>query len=146
MEQSKIFEVTEFKPEYTRIINKLLAQLITTTPVKFTDEDLLEIIASKNSWLFFCYHEGEIAGMLSIGSYKTPTGQKYWVEDVVVDNNFRGKSLGRKLIEHAIHYVGSQGGNPSLMLTTSFTRIAANELFKSVGFELKQSNVYKMTF
>ncbi|RHU28112.1 GNAT family N-acetyltransferase [Parabacteroides sp. TM07-1AC] len=140
----KIFEVKEFDPAYVGIINELLSQL-TSSPVSFTDTDLQTMIVSGSSHLFLISYEDEIAGMLTVGSYKTPTGQKHWIEDVVVDQRFRGKALGYKLVEHAIRYVESLG-NSILMLTSSPTRVAANQLYRSVGFEPKETNVYKMTF
>lgn len=144
MERTKIFEVKEFDPAYVGIINELLSQL-TSSPVPFTDTDLQTMIVSGSSHLFLISYEDEIAGMLTVGSYKTPTGQKHWIEDVVVDQGFRGKALGYKLVEHAIRYVESLG-NSILMLTSSPARVAANQLYRSVGFEPKETNVYKMTF
>ncbi|WP_289004677.1 GNAT family N-acetyltransferase [uncultured Parabacteroides sp.] len=144
MERTKIFEVKEFDPAYVGIINELLSQL-TSSPVPFTDTDLQTMIVSGSSHLFLISYEDEIAGMLTVGSYKTPTGQKHWIEDVVVDQRFRGKALGYKLVEHAIRYVESLG-NSILMLTSSPARVAANQLYRSVGFEPKETNVYKMTF
>lgn len=144
MERTKIFEVKEFDPAYVGIINELLSQL-TSSPVSFTDTDLQTMIVSGSSHLFLISYEDEIAGMLTVGSYKTPTGQKHWIEDVVVDQRFRGKALGYKLVEHAIRYVESLG-NSILMLTSSPARVAANQLYRSVGFEPKETNVYKMTF
>lgn len=143
MERTKIFEVKEFDPAYVGIINELLSQL-TSSPVPFTDTDLQTMIVSGSSHLFLISYEDEIAGMLTVGSYKTPTGQKHWIEDVVVDQRFRGKALGYKLVEHAIRYVESLG-NSILMLTSSPVRVAANQLYRSVGFEPKETNVYKMT-
>ena len=144
MERTKIFEVKEFDPAYVGIINELLSQL-TSSPVPFTATDLQTMIVSGSSHLFLISYEDEIAGMLTVGSYKTPTGQKHWIEDVVVDQRFRGKALGYKLVEHAIRYVESLG-NSILMLTSSPARVAANQLYRSVGFEPKETNVYKMTF
>ena len=144
MERTKIFEVKEFDPAYVGIINELLSQL-TSSPVPFTDTDLQTMIVSGSSHLSLISYEDEIAGMLTVGSYKTPTGQKHWIEDVVVDQRFRGKALGYKLVEHAIRYVESLG-NSILMLTSSPARVAANQLYRSVGFEPKETNVYKMTF
>ncbi len=144
MERTKIFEVKEFDPAYVGIINELLSQL-TSSPVPFTDTDLQTMIVSGSSHLFLISYEDEIAGMLTVGSYKTPSGQKHWIEDVVVDQRFRGKALGYKLVEHAIRYVESLG-NSILMLTSSPARVAANQLYRSVGFEPKETNVYKMTF
>lgn len=142
MEQVEIFEVTVFDHIYVEVISDLLNQL-TTSPVKFTQADLNAMIDCNGSHLFLLSFEREIAGMLTIGSYVTPTGKKYWIEDVVVDQKFRGKALGHKLIEHSIEYIKSLGGTV-IMLTSNPKRLAANQLYQSVGFEQKQTNVYKM--
>lgn len=144
MENVRIVEIKEFDPAYVQVVNQLLDQL-TASPVRFTEADLREIIASPGSHLLLLCCGEEMAGMLSLGSYKTPTGRKYWIEDVVVDQNYRGKSLGRALIAYAIRYVERQG-DACLMLTSNPARLAANELYTSAGFARKQTNVYKMVF
>lgn len=143
MEETRIIEVATFHPDHVQRINEMLEQL--GSSASFTESDLKEIIASPNSHLFFLMNQNEIAGMLSVGNYKTPTGAKYWIEDVVIDNVFRGKSYGRMLIEYAIDYVGKQK-SAQLMLTSSPKRIAANKLYQSAGFEQKETNVYRMLF
>lgn len=139
---TEIQEVTDFIPGYTDAVQKLLNQL-TTRPVKLTDEALKAIISQKNTHLFFLLADKEIAGMLTVGIYYSPTGGKAWIEDVIVDEKYRGQGLGKQLVEHAIHYVKAQSV-PVLMLTSRPTRIAANKLYQQAGFEQKQTNLYKM--
>lgn len=110
-----------------------------------TPEYLKEIIASPNSYLFFLYENENIAGMLTVGIYLTPTGSKAWIEDVVVDDIHRGKGFGKLIVQHAIEFVKFSEID-SLMLTSNPARIAANKLYQSLGFEQKETNVYKMTF
>ena len=141
MEEIKIIEVTEIETGYLDKINELLEQL--TPNIRVDINELQEIIASDNNHLFILLYNKEIAGMLSLGNYRTLTGNKYWIEDVVVDNAFRGKTLGKKLVQHAIDYA-SKKKNAILMLTSNPSRIAANKLYQSIGFEQKQTNVYKM--
>ncbi len=143
MGENRIIEVSEPKDDYIKAVNSLLGQL-TRTPHVFSSEDLREIIASGNSRLFLLSCNGTIAGMLTIGFYRSPVGKKAWIEDVVIDRKFRGKSLGKDLVKHAIEYVESEGGC-TLMLTSNPSRIAANSLYKSLGFEIKQTNVYRLT-
>jgi ribosomal protein S18 acetylase RimI-like enzyme len=81
--------------------------------------------------------------MLTVGIYHSPTGGKAWIEDVVVDENFRGQGLSKLLVLHAIEFVKSQH-IPLLMLTSNPSRIAANKLYQSMGFERKETNVYRM--
>lgn len=141
MEHTRIVEVTEAKTDYLEAINGLLEQL--SAGKVLTQEELLQIVASSHSHLFFIYVEEEIAGMLSVGAYRTPTGLKQWVEDVVVDSKFRGQHLGKQLIDFAIDYA-RKSGEGLLMLTSNPRRVAANKLYRSVGFEPKETNVYKM--
>lgn len=138
----KIFEATTAENVYVDAINRLLVQL-SSSPVLFTHEKLADIVASSSSHLFFAEHAGEIVGMLTIGEYLAPTGRKVWIEDVVVDEAMRGRSLGRMLVEHAITYSKTTGGG-TLMLTSRPSRIAANKLYRSCGFEPKETNMYRM--
>ena len=139
----KIFEATTAENVYVDAINRLLVQL-SSSPVLFTHGKLEDIVASSSSHLFFAEHAGEIVGMLTIGEYLAPTGRKVWIEDVVVDEAMRGRSLGRMLVEHAITYSKTTGGG-ALMLTSRPSRIAANRLYRSCGFEPKETNMYRMS-
>lgn len=139
----KIFEATTAENVYVDAINRLLVQL-SSSPVLFTHEKLADIVASSSSHLFFAEHAGEIVGMLTIGEYLAPTGRKVWIEDVVVDEAMRGRSLGRMLVEHAITY-SKTTGDGTLMLTSRPSRIAANRLYRSCGFEPKETNMYRMS-
>ena len=139
-----IEEIKSAEPKYVDAIQVLLRQL-TSSPVKFSLETLEQIVTSDASRLFVVFCDGEIAGMLTLCSYLTPTGPKSWVEDVVVDQRFRGHHLGRQLVEHAIEKAKLVNENV-LMLTSKPARVAANALYRSVGFQGKETNVYKMDF
>ena len=140
--QSHIQHIQQFDSSLIPHINSLLKQL-TTREISFNEEDLRLIIDSASSQLFILRVEGEVAGMLTLGIYATPTGRKLWIEDVVVDNKFRGRGFGHTLIRHAIDY--AKGYAPcSLILTSNPKRVEANALYRSEGFELRNTNVYKM--
>mgnify|MGYP000013549106 FL=1 len=81
--------------------------------------------------------------MLTVGIYHSPTGGKAWIEDVVVDEKYRGQGLSKQQVTHAVRSVKEQG-IPLIMLTSNPTRIAANKLYQKLGFEQKQTNVYRM--
>ena len=138
----KIFEINSADPRYVEAVNRLLLQL-SSSPVVFTQASLEEIVSSPSSHLFFAECEGAVVGMLTVGEYLAPTGRKMWVEDVVVDEAMRGRAIGRMLVEHAIAFAGSLG-NGTLMLTSRPSRIAANSLYRSCGFEPKETNMYRM--
>ena len=139
---TEIVEVKDFIPAYTDAVQKLLEQL-TNRPVKLTGKTLRKIISQENTHLFFLLADQEIAGMLTVGIYHSPTGGKAWIEDVVVDEKYRGQGLSKQLVTHAVRFVKEQG-IPLIMLTSNPTRIAANKLYQKLGFEQKQTNVYRM--
>lgn len=64
---------------------------------------------------------------------------------MVVDQNYRGKGYGKVMIEKVIEQCRNRG-NVTLMLTSRPSRVAANQLYKSLGFETRETDVYKMSF
>ena len=138
----RIFELKEAVPSYVPAINALLKQL-SSSPLLCTVETLQAIVASEASHLFILECEGEPVGMLTVGEYLAPTGRKMWIEDVVVDEACRGRSFGAMLVKHAIEFASSLGAG-TLMLTSRPSRVAANALYRSCGFQPKETNMYRM--
>lgn len=135
--------VTSFDTQLVAPIQQLIGQL-TKQPISFGEEQLRALIESANSHLFILRNEAIVVGMLTLGIYSSPTGRKVWVEDVVVDQNHRGCGYGRILIDYAINYCKTDFAPCTLMLTSNPSRIEANALYRSSGFEPKQTNVYRM--
>ena len=139
-----IIEINTYSTEYHEAMQRFLDQL-TTNPMTLTESMFRQLVESTNSHLFFLIKDEQIAGMLTVGIYYSPTGGKAWIEDVVVDEAFRGQGLSKLLVAHAIEFTKSQQ-IPSLMLTSNPKRIAANKLYQKMGFERKETNVYRMKF
>lgn len=136
-----LFELTEAEEKYIHPIRELLAQL-SSSEVVFSIDTLKEIVGSSNVHLFIATCNGNVCGMLTLAHYVAPTGRKLWIEDVVVDSRLRGKSVGRSLVQCAVEKAKEIGG--TLMLTSKPSRVAANALYRSSGFEQKETNVYKI--
>ena len=141
---TSIIEIKTYSPEYHEAMQRFLNQL-TTSPMVLTESMFHQLLSSEKSHLFFIMKDEQIAGMLTVGIYYSPTGGKAWIEDVVVDETFRGQGLSKLLVAHAIEFVKSQQ-IPLLMLTSNPKRIAANKLYQAMGFERKETNVYRMKF
>jgi GNAT superfamily N-acetyltransferase len=137
-----IIEVNTYSLEYQEAMQRFLDQL-TSHPMTLTEPMFRQLLESANSHLFFLMKDEQIAGMLTVGIYHSPTGGKAWIEDVVVDETFRGQGLSKLLVAHAIEFVKSKQ-IPLLMLTSNPKRIAANKLYQAMGFERKETNVYRM--
>ena len=143
MTNIKIERITSAYSSTAEAISLLLKQL-SSQEFSFSERELAALINDSSSSLFLLFAEGKIAGMLTLGTYLSPTGRKAWIEDVVVDSAYRGKGYGKMLVEHAIEYARTLSPC-TLMLTSNPARIAANELYRASGFEQKITNVYKMS-
>ena len=87
---------------------------------------------------------GRIVGSASLCVFDSPTGKKGHIEDVVVSSACRGQHLGRKLLEHILDYARTNLAPIDIHLTSRPSRVAANTLYRSLGFEPRDTNVYRL--
>ena len=83
-----------------------------------------------------------LAGCLVLVMFRIPTGLRARIEDVVVDEKYRGFGIGRALNQEALKRAEAAGAR-SVDLTSSPRREAANQLYLSLGFERRNTNVYR---
>jgi ribosomal protein S18 acetylase RimI-like enzyme len=87
--------------------------------------------------------DGEIVGASTVVVFPIPTGTRAWIEDVVVDEAARGRGVGAALIREAVRLARASGAR-TVDLTSRPSRRAANRLYERLGFELRDSNVYRL--
>ena len=139
----RIEEITSYHPELLATINSFV-NLLVENEYLITKQQVEAIISDANSHLFFAVNdEGVNLGMLTVGFYHAPTGKKAWIEDVVVDDNYRGLGVGKNLTNFAIQFARDQQADV-VMLTSKPSRVSANNLYKKVGFEQRETNVYRI--
>lgn len=130
---------------YTQVQDVLSLMGEMTSGIVVTPEMLLQSVAASASH-FFAIIEGKdhIIGCATLCVYDSPTGRKASVEDVVVGSSYRGQGLGRLLMQHLIDYARRELRNVDLHLTSRPSRLAANHLYLSLGFEKRETNVYRL--
>jgi len=135
---------TEVTDELVDAFARLIPQLSLSSPVP--DAAVLgEIIHSPATHLLVARGDGgEVLGSLTLVLFRIPTGLRAWIEDVVVDREARGKGVGEALNRHAID-VAAERGARSVDLTSRPSREAANRLYHRLGFEPRDTNVYRFT-
>ena len=142
--------ITAATPELHEAMGRLLPQLSrSAAPMSEAD---VERFLSQSSVHLFVFRpdaadaEGNhpILGMLSLATFEIPTGVRAWVEDVVVDEAARGQGAGLALVEAAIEHAKTVGAR-TVDLTSRPTREAANRLYQRAGFQLRETNVYRVT-
>ena len=108
-----------------------------------TERELAAIVSSRASVLFIAYDEDdEIIGSLTLVLFRIPTGLRAWIEDVVVDENARGKGVAHRMNETAIEYARKAGAK-TVDLTSRPSRDVANRLYQRLGFQKRDTNVYR---
>lgn len=108
-------------------------------------ERLVSMVEASGTHFFAAVGEdGYIVGCATLCVFDTPTGRKACVEDVVVNPACRGQHIGRMLMEHIIDFARRELGDVDLHLTSSPRRVAANSLYRSVGFQQRETNVYNL--
>ena len=65
-----------------------------------------------------------------------------WIEDVVVDSEARGLGVGEALVTAAVS-LGKQRGAKTIDLTSRQSRQAAHRLYEKVGFQVRDTSVYR---
>ena len=129
--------------ELMEAMRRLIPQLSSSNPPPGRAE-LEEIVASPATTLFVARHRGRIVGALTLVSFRIPTGVRTRIEDVVVDEAMRGQRVGEMLSEAALAEARRLGAR-STDLTSRPSREAANRLYARMGFEQRESNVYRYT-
>ncbi|MFA7209097.1 MAG: GNAT family N-acetyltransferase [Parcubacteria group bacterium] len=66
------------------------------------------------------------------------------IEDVVVDEEYRGQGLGRKIMQILLDKSRALGMK-YIDLTSRPQRKIANQLYQSIGFERRKTNVYRFS-
>ena len=102
------------------------------------------MIDSDDTVLFVARVDGVILGSLTLAFYRIPTGTKAWIEDVVVDTDARGHGVGELLNRAALDEALARGAK-DVSLTSRPSREAANRLYQRIGFEPRDTNVYRYT-
>jgi ribosomal protein S18 acetylase RimI-like enzyme len=120
---------------------RLIPQLSSSSAAPTADE-LAEIVSAADSVLFVARLDGRVVGSLTLAFYRIPTGLKAWIEDVVVDGEARGNGIGEALSRAALDEARRRGAK-NVTLTSRSSREAANRLYKGIGFERYDTNVYR---
>lgn len=146
-----VFEATEVTPELVRAFEHLVPQLSTSNPPPSEDE-LREMVSSPSTVVFMAQdvQSREYVGTLTLALFRIPTGLRAWIEDVIVDEAARGgaqrtldgRGVAEALCDAAITR-GRMVGAKTVDLTSRPSREVANKLYVRLGFELRDTNVYR---
>ena len=139
-----IEDVTTFTPENAEAIRNLTKQIGNNYHL-LTDEELKELLSSKNTKIIVAKDMDKIIGMITLTLIRIPYRKKAFLDDVVVDKSYRGHGLGTQLFKKALD-LAKEEKVAYAEFTSAPHRTAANSLYQKLGFEKKDTNVYRVTF
>ncbi|MDQ4068063.1 MAG: GNAT family N-acetyltransferase [Actinomycetota bacterium] len=135
-------EATAVTPELVAAFRRLTPQLSKSAPVPGGAE-LADMVRSPCTILLLARDgEKDIVGAMALVVFRIPTGVRAWIEDVVVDQECRGRGVGEILCREALNRASALGAR-TVDLTSRPSREAANRLYRRLGFALRDTNVYR---
>jgi ribosomal protein S18 acetylase RimI-like enzyme len=140
----RVEEVTTASADLTAAIGRLVGQLSSSATAP-TEDELREIVESPATRLLVaCDDDDAIVGSLTLVLFRIPTGVRAWIEDVVVDESARRRGVGEALSREALRLAADAGAR-SVDLTSRPSREEANRLYRRLGFEERETTVYRFS-
>jgi ribosomal protein S18 acetylase RimI-like enzyme len=133
--------VARVTDEVVEACRRLLPQL-SSSAAPLGAEELGRVVGHQGTTLFVARAEGGIVGMLTLVTFPLATGLRARIEDVVVDEAARGQGVATALTMAALDQARRRGAH-SVDLTSRPSRVAANRLYRRLGFRLREANVYR---
>lgn len=136
-----ISELITFSQDYVKGLDALMGEL--SPGASATQERVRKVIEHPDMHQYAAFDEGRMVGCATLCVCHTPEMVIGFVEAVVVSASFRGRHLGRGLMERILAD-SRRFGVQTLHLTSNPSRVAANGLYQSLGFERYNTNCYKL--
>ncbi|MGA8297113.1 MAG: GNAT family N-acetyltransferase [Acidimicrobiales bacterium] len=139
-EEVVVEAITNPSPDDRAALERLLVHLSTTQPPD--ERELREIADSQSTMLLGARLHGRLVGTLSIVTFPLLTGRRAWIEDVVVEPAVRQRGVATALVDEALR-LAQRNGCRTVDLTSRPSRVDANRLYERLGFERRETNVYR---
>jgi len=128
--------------ELAGALDALVPQLSKSNPPPPVDT-VAEMLASDAITQFVARDdEGVIVGVSTLAVFRIPTGLRAWIEDVIVDQSANNRGIGSALTAAMLDHARALGCT-TVDLTSRPSREAANQMYKKLGFELRETNTYR---
>jgi GNAT superfamily N-acetyltransferase len=107
-------------------------------PYIFDEKDYPSYIANPNKIIYFAYIEGQLAGQIGVIKHWNVYA---WIDDFMVDINFRRRGVGRALMERAVDWAKARH-LPGIVLETQDVNVSACQFYENFGFKLCGFDTY----
>jgi ribosomal protein S18 acetylase RimI-like enzyme len=139
-----ISEANRMEDAILAAFQRLMPQLSANHPPP-SAAALQALIDSPSRLLLARDNDGRIVGTATLSVFWIPSGLRCRIEDVIVDQDVRGQGVGARLTEEALSLAREMGA-PGVDLTSNSQREAANRLYRRLGFQTRETNLYRYQF
>jgi GNAT superfamily N-acetyltransferase len=136
-------EVREMNAGDTQAVNLLSQQLGYPLSIQQTLQNINAVVKSKDHTAFVAVIENRIAGWIGAAqAIMIEVMPHCEINGLVIDENYRGKGIGKLLVEKVKHWARAKG-NDRLTLHCNIKRTEAHLFYEHLGFkEIKQQRNY----
>jgi len=138
----KVEEAFAVNDELVDAFARLIPQLSSSSPPPTAAELELVVTAEDAHVLVARDDAGTIVGTTTLVVFRIPTGVRAWIEDVVVDSAAGRQGIGSAITRAALDLARRHGAK-TVDLTSRPSREAANTMYRKLGFEQRETNVYR---
>jgi GNAT superfamily N-acetyltransferase len=135
--------LTEATPQAVVELNSLVAQM--SRKPREMDLDYLRRVLDAPGTLVVVWDEGRIIGCAQVSIEMLISKIKGWIDEVVVDESYRGQGVAKRLMEMAIEYA-RRAGCGHVNLSSGSDRGSAHSVYEHLGFYQRDSAQYRLDF
>ncbi len=107
------------------------------------EKNFMQIINSTDKYIILLDDDGVTVGMTVVNIVVALGKTEARVDEVVVDQQTRGKGAGTILMNGVESFCWEKGCN-YIEFTSRADRAAANHLYQKLGYKLRETNVYQL--
>ena len=111
---------------------------------KYTDDEILEILKNRRTPVFVAVEDGKVLGYAFCvftevkGSHILKDNKSLYLEDLCVDENCRGKHIGKSLYEYVLAFA-KQSGCYNLTLNVWSCNESAMRFYEKMGLKAQKT-------
>jgi|SRR3990167_9032684 len=141
-----ITQLLSFTPRDVEAI-QMLAKKIGHNHTFLSDDDVKGMINSPCNFIFIAQDKNadKIVGMITLIVYRIPYVKKSVIEDLIVDEGYRGQGIGTMLLKKALE-VARNNSVAYVDFTSRPRRQEGNSLYEKLGFKKRETNVYRLIY
>ena len=138
----KVEEATAVTTELLEAFERLIPQLSKSSPPP-SEAELEAVVTAEDTHLLISRDDdGTITGTTTLVVFRIPTGVRALIEDVVVDSAYAGRGISYDIARYALDLARRHGAK-TVDLTSRPSREAANHVYKKLGFDQRETNVFR---